>query len=83
MPRKKKQTSPKEPPRGQYKGPFSKGPRAYVLCPMCTFTFPRRVGSVGIGVAKQHVRSHLKLHRLGKIRDLNAREGQDAEAVAG
>ena len=60
---------PKEPPKGQYRGPFRKGPRAYVPCPMCTYTLrardPEYTGAVG--TSKQHQRQHLKDHRLAQL----------------
>ncbi len=64
-----KKLGPKAPPRGQYTGPFSKGPRAYVPCPMCTNVMiardPDYKGTVG--TSKQHQRQHLKDHRLAAL----------------
>ena len=61
---------PKQPPKGQYRGPFSKGLRVYVPCPICTQMArgqdPKFAGIVGTAKATQ--RQHMKDHKLGFIR---------------
>lgn len=58
-------------PRHQHKGPFTKGPRAYVPCPICTQMIrasdPKYDGII-VGTAKQTQRRHMKDHKLGLIR---------------
>jgi hypothetical protein len=59
----------KQPPKHQHTGPFSKGPRAFVPCPMCTSKAvaddPKFTGT--IGTSKQHQRQHLKDHREARL----------------
>ncbi len=61
-------TRPREVPAGQASGPFSKGPRAYVICPYCTLS-ARQIDPLAHlqGVSKQHFRNHLvQVHGIEK-----------------
>lgn len=58
------------PPRHQHTGPFRKGPRMYVPCPICTqmaVSIDSTFKGV-VGTAKQTQRQHMKDHREGHIR---------------
>lgn len=49
--------------RAQVKGPITKGPTTYVVCPICTRLFGRPTGT-----RTRHAARHLKDHQMGRIR---------------
>lgn len=56
------------PPRGQAKGPITKGPRTYEYCSTCSRIYGTKEAPLRIGVPHQLVRQHLEDHRMGRIR---------------
>ena len=62
--RKKQAVRREEPPRAQFAGQITKGPRAYIVCSTCSRLF----GIANYGIPKQQARQHLEDHRMGRIR---------------
>jgi len=68
--RKTKKTAAtyREPPRGQARGPITKGPRSYLICTPCSELFTTPEEKMRVAVPKQAARSHLLAHQRGLIR---------------
>jgi hypothetical protein len=58
----------REPPKGQFKGPITKGVAEVIVCASCSRLFSTPEKPIRYGVRKRHAARHLQDHKMGRIR---------------